>query len=100
MPKSNRPELSGRFGWPLATPQIMATGIHCPCTLAVNLPFVYLLSGAFPVAVSTFLASDLHSYSYTLCAYGAVILERHMQLLQCAVRGTYTESSTTLYTIV
>ena len=85
MPKSNRPELSGRFGWPLATPQIMATGIHCPCTLLVNLPFVYLLSGAFPVAVSTFLASDLHSYSYTLvCVWCCHIREAYATHTVCS----------------
>ena len=66
VPKSHRPKLSVRFGWPLATPQIMAIGIHRPCTLAVNLLFMYLLNSAFPIAVSTFPASDLHSYSYTL----------------------------------
>ena len=65
MPKSHCPKPSGRFGWPFATPQIMAMGFHRPCTLAVNLPFMYLLNGTFPVAVSTLPALDLHSYSYT-----------------------------------
>ena len=100
MSMSHHPELSGRFGWPLTIPKIMAVGIRRPYTLAVNLPFVYVLNGAFPVAVSTFPASDLHSY-IPLCAYGAVILGRRIYLLQCVVcRTQYPESSTTLYTIV
>ena len=52
-----------------------------------ELPFMYLLNGTFPVAVSTFSALDLHSY-IPLCAYGAVILGKCIELLQCAVRGT------------
>ena len=86
VPKSHRPELSGHFGWPLVPPpQIMATGIHCPCTLAVNLPFLYLLNGTFPVAVSTFPASDLHSYSYILvCVRCCHIREAYIILTVCS----------------
>ena len=86
MPKSHCPELSGRFEWPLATPQIMATGIYHPCTLAVNLPFMYLLNGAF--FQCSFPASDLYFYNLstlvTVWVWCCLFREAYITLTVCS----------------